>query len=158
MDNSVKLTSNKSFLSFFSVKLLGAFNDSFIQAGFLAFVTYALLNTPEHSQTLVYLASGLFMIPVFLFSALAGELSDKYDKAKLLRNLKIFEICIAVIIAVSYFNSSEAGMLLGMFLTGVEASFFTPIRLSIVPFITGKDKLITANSALESGSYITKFA
>ena len=158
MDNSEKLSSNRSFLSFFSVKLLGAFNDSFIQAGFLAFVTYALLNTPEDSQTLVYLASGLFMIPVFLFSALAGELSDKYDKAALLRKVKIFEICIAVIMAVSFTISSSRGMLLGMFLAGVEASFFTPIRLSIVPFITGQDKLIAANSALESGSYVAKFA
>lgn len=158
MDNSEKLSSNRSFLSFFSVKLLGAFNDSFIQAGFLAFVTYALLNTPEDSQTLVYLASGLFMIPVFLFSALAGELSDKYDKAALLRKVKIFEICIAVIMAVSFTISSSRGMLLGMFLAGVEASFFTPIRLSIVPFITGQDKLIVANSALESGSYVAKFA
>lgn len=158
MDKSNNLCSNRSFLSFFTVKLLGAFNDSFIQAGFLAFVTYALLNTPEQSQTLVYLASGLFMIPVFLFSALAGELSDKYDKTKLLSRLKIFEICIAAIMAVSFLTSSANGMLLGMFLAGVEASFFTPIRLSIVPFITGNDKLISANSALESGSYITKFA
>lgn len=45
MDKSNNLCSNRSFLSFFTVKLLGAFNDSFIQAGFLAFVTYALLNT-----------------------------------------------------------------------------------------------------------------
>ena len=158
MENSLPpLHKNKSFLSFMTLKLLGAFNDSFIQSGFLAF-SLAFLAKSEQSTAATYLGTAAFMIPVFLFSALAGELSDKYDKAKLLRFLKIFEIFIAVFIATSYCLKSETGMLVGMCLTGVEAAFFTPVRLSIVPFITGKGQLVTANSALESGSYVTKFA
>lgn len=159
MDNPTPLSKNGNFLSFFSVKILGAFNDSFIQAGFLAFVTSALLsNSDTHSQNMVFLATGLFMIPVFLFSTMAGEVSDKYDKARLLKCIKLFEIGIAILISASYLLKSEAGMLAGMFFAGLEAAFFTPVRLSIIPFITGKGQLIQANSALESGSYIFKFA
>ena len=159
MENQTPLSKNSSFLSFFSVKILGAFNDSFIQAGFLAFVTSALLsNSDTHSQNMVFLATGLFMVPVFLFSTMAGEISDKFDKARLLKCIKLFEICIALLISVSYLMKSEIGMLAGMFFTGVEAAFFTPVRLSIIPFITGKGQLIQANSALESGSYVFKFA
>ncbi len=158
MTETQKLTKNRSFINFLLLKYLGSCNDSFIQSGFLAFVTYALLSSPEHSQITVFTATGLFMLPVFLFSALAGELADKYDKTFLLKALKIFEICIALIITVSYFLHSETGMLLAMFLTGAEATFFTPIRLSIVPFLTEKNQLIAANSALESGSYLFKFA
>ncbi len=158
MTKKQPLSQNKSFLNFLFLKYLGSCNDSFIQSGFLAFVTYALLSSPEHSQMTVFTATGLFMLPVFLFSALAGEIADRYDKTRLLRYLKIFEICIAVIITVSYFCHSETGMLIAMFLTGAEATFFTPIRLSIVPFLTDRSQLIAANSALESGSYLSKFA
>ncbi len=156
--NSISPLRNRGFLSFFSVKLLAAFNDSFIQAGFMAFVSSALISTADSAQHMIFMATGLFMLPVFLFSALAGEMSDKYDKAKMLRYLKIFEIFIALVMGISFYTESVNGMLLGMFLAGVEASFFTPIRLSIVPFLTGKGSLIQANSALESGSYIFKFA
>ncbi len=32
------------------------------------------------------------MLPYFLFSALAGQLADKYDKAMLARRIKLFDI------------------------------------------------------------------
>ena len=152
------LSQNRSFLYFLAVKYLAACNDSFIQSGFLAFVTYALVSTHEHSQSIVFMATGLFMLPVFLFSALAGEIADRYDKAALLKGLKIFEIVIALTIAGSYLAQSETGMLIGMFMTGLEATFFTPIRLSIVPSLTAREQLVKANSAIESGSYLSKFA
>lgn len=151
------LLRNRSFASFLFLKCLGSCNDSFIQSGFLAFVTYALAGSADHSQMMVFSATGLFMLPVFLFSALAGELADRYDKTAVLRCLKILEICIALLITVSYFTGFEGGMLVAMFLTGTEATFFTPVRLSIVPFLTGRDRLVAANSAIESGSYLAKF-
>ncbi|HAV79167.1 MAG TPA: MFS transporter, partial [Erythrobacter sp.] len=38
------------------------------------------------------LASGLFILPFFLLSALAGQLADMRDKARIIRTVKLCEI------------------------------------------------------------------
>ena len=41
----------------------------------------------DHSK-LANVAAGLFILPFFLFSATAGQLADKYDKAGLIRRVR----------------------------------------------------------------------
>jgi hypothetical protein len=47
---------------------------------------------PGQAAVLSNLAQGLFILPFFLFSALAGQLADKYEKSRLIRRTRLAEV------------------------------------------------------------------
>lgn len=73
----------------------------------------------EASNLYVNIVAGLFILPFFLFSAVAGQLADKYDKARLIRYCKMAEVVIAIFACVSVFSQSVVGMLTVLFLLGL---------------------------------------
>ena len=76
----------RRFMPLFCTQFIGAFNDNFFKNAMLILVTYKLFaNRPggaESAQMLVNLAGGIFILPFFLFSAPAGQLADKFDRAR----------------------------------------------------------------------------
>src|SRR5438477_13082611 len=87
------LLKTKRFLPLFLTQFLGAFNDNVFKNALVMLITYRLAaQTGESAQILVTLAAALFILPYLLFSATAGQLADKYDRAQLARWTKIAEI------------------------------------------------------------------
>ena len=87
------LLRERRFLPFFLTQFLGAFNDNVYKNALVLAVTFhaASLSTMP-SATLVNVCAALFILPFFLFSATAGQLADKFEKARLIRFVKLFEI------------------------------------------------------------------
>jgi len=48
------------------------------------------------AQLTVPFAAGVFILPFFLFSATAGQLADKFNKARLIRIVKFVEILVSI--------------------------------------------------------------
>ena len=95
MQNQVHLLKSKRFLPLFITQFLGAFNDNVFKNAFLIWFTYDVAQKLNmNAQIMVTIASGLFILPFFLFSAIAGQLADKYEKSKLVQIIKIAEILI----------------------------------------------------------------
>ncbi|HSN70552.1 MAG TPA: hypothetical protein VLT59_03545, partial [Steroidobacteraceae bacterium] len=87
------LLRQRRFLPFFLTQFLGAFNDNVFRnalAVLIAFGTTTAIGLS--SDTLINLSAGLFILPFFLFSALAGQFADKYEKSRLIRRIKVLEI------------------------------------------------------------------
>ena len=78
-------------------QFLGAFNDSLFKQGVVLFVTYQLFSDAAREAQFSAIAQGLFILPFFLFSALAGQLADDHDKARLIRIIKMAEILIMIV-------------------------------------------------------------
>ncbi len=57
---------------------------------------------------LANLAAGIFILPFFLFSATAGQLADKFDKARLARLVKVLEIGIVLVAGAGFLAHSLA--------------------------------------------------
>jgi hypothetical protein len=74
--------------------------------------------TPE---VLTNLAAGIFILPFFLFSATAGQLADKYDKARLARLTKLLEIVIMGVALLGFMMHSLEVLLLALFLLGLQS-------------------------------------
>ena len=90
---------NRSFLSLFFTQYLGAFNDNFFRIGLATFITYKVTSiSPDQKGVLTALAVAFFMLPFFLFSAMAGELADKYRKDILIKATKVLEVIIAILV------------------------------------------------------------
>ncbi len=145
---------NRSFFALFSTQFLGAFNDNFFRNALATFVTYKVITlNPESKAVITSLAVALFMLPYFLFSAIAGELADKFSKDKLIKITKIAEVLIALLAGFGFLTSNIPLLLFVLFLMGAQSTFFGPIKYSILPDILNKKQLIAGNGLIEAGTY-----
>lgn len=75
-------------------------------------------------ELLANLAAGIFILPFFLFSATAGQMADKYDKAMLARLVKLLEMAIMGVAAAGFYLQSLTVLMIGLFLLGLHSTLF----------------------------------
>ena len=98
MSSQFALLKSRRFGPFFGTQFLGAFNDNLYKNALVVLLTFQATQwTAMKPELLANLAAGIFILPFFLFSATAGQLADKYDKARLARLVKVLEIVIMVV-------------------------------------------------------------
>ena len=144
----------RRFLPLFSTQFLGAFNDSLFKQAVVLFVTYQLFSDPHKEFQFSAIAQALFILPFFLFSALAGQLADDHDKARLIRIIKAVEIAIMVVGGAGIIFASIPLMLAAVFAMGIHSTFFGPIKYAILPQHLGKDEVLGGTGLVEAGTYI----
>ncbi|TCS65170.1 MFS transporter [Varunaivibrio sulfuroxidans] len=146
------LLKSRRFFPFFAAQFLGAANDNFYKNALVILIAYRLGG--ENAALLVTIAAGLFILPFFLFSASAGQLADRLDKARLVRLVKALEIAVMTLGAVGFLWRQE-GVLLGvLFLMGAQSSLFGPVKYAILPAIVADRDLIGANALTEGGTFL----
>jgi hypothetical protein len=96
MQASLRLLGRRRFLPLFVTQFLGAFNDNLYKSAMVILATYAIYNDETKEATFNAVAGALFILPFFLFSALAGQLADSMDKARIIRFVKTAEIFIMI--------------------------------------------------------------
>ncbi|WP_027190266.1 acyl-[ACP]--phospholipid O-acyltransferase [Fundidesulfovibrio putealis] len=145
----------RRFWPLFVSQFLGAGNDNVFKNAIAILVIYRLGDQSFVApEVLVSLASGLFILPFFLFSATAGQIADRYEKSGLIRVVKFAEILIAGLGAWSLMVPSIPGMLGVLFLLGVQATFFGPLKYAILPEQLPPDDLVDGNALIESGTFL----
>ena len=100
------------------------------------------------------LGAMLFILPYFLFSALSGQLSNKFDKAVLARWIKLLEIIIMAVAAYGFYIQSAPLLLICLFCMGTQSTLFGPLKYAILPDYLNDKELIMGNSLIESGTFI----
>jgi len=124
----------KRFAPFFWTQFCGAFNDNVFKNGLVIFIAFqTTLSMATKSNILINLAAGMLILPFFLFSSVAGQIADKYEKGMLIRYVKIFEIIIMCLAAAAFMLNSIISLLILMFLMGTQSTFFSPLKYSIIP-------------------------
>lgn len=145
---------NKPFWALFGTQFFGAFNDNFFRSAFITLVTYHLtLYSPTEKSLFVSAAFGLLMLPFFLFSPLAGQVADRFDKALIIRLVKASEVLIVSISAYGFIHKDPYFLLSALFFMGMHSSFFGPAKYSILPEILPREKLLGANGYIEAGTF-----
>lgn len=145
---------NRSFLALFCTQYLGAFNDNFFRTAMATFITYKVTTmSAQDKSVIVSLAVALFMLPFFLFSAMAGELSDKFSKDRLVKVTKFLEVIIVSLAGIGFLTTNVPLLLFVLFLMGTQSAFFGPVKYSILPDILDKKQLIAGNGLIEAGTY-----
>lgn len=155
MKNSLSLFSSKKFAPLFISQFFAAFNDNLYRTALAGFVTYVVTSLSDMEKGVtVTIALGLFILPFFLFSSLAGEIADKFEKAILIRKLKFIEIFVVALGSVGFIIGSIYLMLFVLFLMGVLATFFGPIKYSILPDHLKENELLAGNGFIEAGTFL----
>ena len=154
-NNAFKLLSARRFLPLFLTQFLGAFNDNIFKNALVILITYKIASSSNiKEEFLVTLAAGVFILPFFLFSATAGQLSDKYPKTGLIRLVKFFEIVFMGLAVAGFHLNSITLLMVTLFLMGLHSTFFGPLKYAILPEHLAETELIGANSLIEAGTFI----
>jgi MFS family permease len=148
------LLKTRRFLPLFVTQFLGAFNDNLYKSAMVILVTYAIYSDPTKEATFNAVAGGLFILPFFLFSALAGQLADGGDKARIIRIVKTAEILIMIVGAIGLLIQNIPLLLAGLFAMGVHSSFFGPIKYAILPQHLQREEVLAGTGLVEAGTYI----
>jgi MFS family permease len=154
IQNVTHLLRARRFLPLFSTQFLGAFNDSLFKQAVVLFVTYQLYSDAAKEFQFSAIAQGLFILPFFLFSALAGQLADDHDKARLIRIIKSAEIGIMLLGGAGIVLANIPLMLAAVCAMGVHSTFFGPIKYAILPQHLHKDEVLGGTGLVEAGTYI----
>ena len=148
------LFTQRKFLPFFVTQFLGAFNDNLFKNALLVIVVSSAVAGSEASTNFTTnFAVGLFILPFFLFSTTAGQLADTYDKAMLMRRVKLAEILIMLAGSYALMTQNLNFMLLILFLLGTQSAFFGPAKYSLIPQHLNSDELLAGNAQISMGTF-----
>lgn len=151
----MRLFRTRRFWPLFLTQFLGALNDNLLKNAMVMLVTYRMVTHAGHNaQMLVTLAAGVFILPYFLFSALAGQLADKYDRAMLTQVIKTIEIIIMAIAAFGLLLPNIGLLFIVLFAMGVHSTCFGPIKYALLPQHLHADELVSGNGYIEAGTFL----
>lgn len=150
-----KLLQTRRFAPFFGTQFLGAFNDNLFKNALVVLLTFQAASwTTLSAGVLANLAAGIFILPYFLFSATAGQLADKYDKAALARLVKVLEMLIMGVAAAGFALRSLPVLFAALFLLGLHSTLFGPVKYAILPQHLHEDELVGGNALVEAGTFV----
>ncbi|MEH0860857.1 MFS transporter [Halobacteriovorax sp. DPLXC-1] len=149
------LYKERKFWPLFWTMFLGAANDNVFKQALVLIITYKSVSLFGHSaEELVAFAGGAFILPYVIFSATSGQISDHYDKAKVIKVTKFTELAFMIIGAIGFITESYALLMLTLFLMGAQSSFFSPVKFSSLRAIFKDEELTTGTALIGGGTFV----
>ncbi|MFA7276741.1 MAG: acyl-[ACP]--phospholipid O-acyltransferase [Pseudobdellovibrionaceae bacterium] len=157
-DGQFSLLKKRNFLPLFITQFLGAFHDNLFKNALVVLIIYQLAQqldfTEKAQQLLTTLAAGILILPFFLFSAMGGQLADKFPKDKIMRAVKLFEILIALLGFAALLSANLYLCYATLFALGTHSAIFSPSKYSILPQHLDRGYLIAGNALLNTGTFL----
>jgi acyl-[acyl-carrier-protein]-phospholipid O-acyltransferase/long-chain-fatty-acid--[acyl-carrier-protein] ligase len=142
---------SRRFLPLFCCQFFAAFNDNFLKT---ALVFLILFGGGGNAEALITAASAVFIAPYFFLSGLAGQLADRYDKARVAQIVKLVEIFVAAVAVLGYARGSLAILFVALAGFGVLAALFGPVKYGILPDHLTREQLPAGNALIEGATFI----
>ncbi len=153
--NQFALLKDRRFAPLFVAQFLGAFHDNLFKNALVVMLLYGVgIQAVDNPELLVTLAAGLFILPFIIFSALGGQLADKFPKHRVIRIIKLAEVGIALFGVIALFTGSVVFSFVVLFTLGAQSAFFGPSKYSILPQHLKTDELIGGNALLNTGTFL----
>ena len=145
----------RRFLPLFVAQFSGALTDNVFRSALVILATYRLADSSGwNAQLVATAAGGIFILPFFLFSAIAGRLADRFDKALLIRLVKASEVVLVALAGWGFLRGSLATLMAVLFLMGLHSTFLGPLKYAILPQHLRHDELIAGNALIEAGTFL----
>lgn len=155
MSGQFELLKQRRFAPFFATQFLGAMNDNVFKVAFTGLVTYhTALFEGVDAKTAAFLISAIFIAPFVLFSATSGQISDKYDKARVMRWVKNLEIAIMAAACLGFVQHSAMILYAATFLMGLHSTLFGPVKFAYMPQHLSERELTGGNGLVEMGTFV----
>lgn len=142
------------FAPFFFTQFLGAANDNLFKFALTVLVTYQLQVSWLPAQMAGLVIGALFILPFVLLSATAGQWADKYDKARIMRAVKLLEIGIMTLAGLGFWFQLVPLLLACVLLMGLHSTFFGPVKYAYLPQHLSERELTGGNGLVEMGTFV----
>ena len=156
--NQFALLKQRRFAPFFWTQFSGAANDNLFKFGFTVMVTYQLSVSWLEPAMAGLVIGALFILPFLLFSATSGQLTDKFEKTRVIRFVKNLEVVIMLIAAFGFMSNNvnvQVPILLGCtFLMGLHSTLFGPVKFAYLPQALNERELTGGNGMVEMGTFV----
>ncbi|RXR03527.1 MFS transporter [Pseudoxanthomonas composti] len=152
--NQFALLGQRRFLPFFAVQCFGALNDNVYRQAIIGLLFWMGID-PAQRTLYTNLAPALFILPYFLFSAIAGQIAEKLEKQRLIVITTTMEIAIMSLAAVGFLTQNMLVLLIALFCTGLQSTLFGPVKYSILPSVLKPEELTGGNGLVEMGTSLS---
>jgi 1-acyl-sn-glycerol-3-phosphate acyltransferase len=148
------LLKQRRFAPFFWTQFSGAANDNLFKFAFTVLVTYELQVQWMPPALAGLVIGALFILPFLLFSATSGQLTDKFDKTRVIRVVKTLEIGIMLLAAAGFLLGNVVILLICTFMMGVHSTLFGPVKYALLPQVLAPRELTGGNGVVEMGTFV----
>jgi acyl-[acyl-carrier-protein]-phospholipid O-acyltransferase/long-chain-fatty-acid--[acyl-carrier-protein] ligase len=143
---------SRRFAPLFCCQFFAAFNDNFLKNALVFLILFKIAGSG--AESLITLASAVFIAPYFFLSGLGGQIADRHDKARVAQVIKFVEMFVSAIALVGYAYQSVPVLFVALGGYGVLGSLFGPIKYGILPDHLKLEQLPAANALVEGATFI----
>jgi acyl-[acyl-carrier-protein]-phospholipid O-acyltransferase/long-chain-fatty-acid--[acyl-carrier-protein] ligase len=154
MSKQVELLRARRFLPLLLTQTLGAFNDNLFKSAFVMLITYGAATALDPGA-IAAIAGAALIAPFFLFSATAGELADRFERARLLQIFKAAELVAVFGAAAALLTDNLLLSLALLFVLGTQAAFSSPVKYVLIPQHLTETELVDGNALMEAGTFLS---
>lgn len=146
-------TDTKSFRSVVFTHFCTTVNDNLYK---VLLILFLLKIAPARSASfIVGVTSFLFVLPFLFLASVAGSLSDKYSKSKIILITRIIEVLGVILGSICLYYKFIPGCYFVLLILGIHTAIFSPSKFGILPEIMSIDLLSNANGIMTSVTYIS---
>ncbi|OYV54848.1 MAG: hypothetical protein B7Z76_12860 [Acidiphilium sp. 20-67-58] len=145
---------DRRFAPLFWCQAFAAFNDNFLKTALVVLILYRAKGSPA----LVALAGGVFILPFLLCSGIAGEMADRFDKARVATLVKGIEIGAAGLAVAGFLAGSVPVLFAALLAFGVLAALFGPVKYGLLPDLLETARLPLANAMVDFATFLAILA
>ena len=150
--SALQLVAQRRFGPLLVSQALGSFNDNLFKYSLIILITFGALRLHGIPRAvLVPVAATVFTTPFFLFSALAGQIADRFARDRVLKLAKLAEIVLMIGAAIGFVLNSGPILFTVLFFMGAQSAIFAPAKQAALPQYLTHRELVPGN-ALISGS------
>jgi acyl-[acyl-carrier-protein]-phospholipid O-acyltransferase/long-chain-fatty-acid--[acyl-carrier-protein] ligase len=143
----------KRALSFLNIaQFTAAFNDNLFK--FLTIYLLIDLKGAVHASDITFFVGVFYVLPFLLFSNIAGAITDKVSKQKIIVWMKGLEVAIIGLGYFAYMTQTVWLCYTTVFLLSLQSAVMSPPKYSIILELVNKENVSKANSYVTSYTYI----
>ncbi len=153
--SELSLLTKRRFAPLLLTNLVDVFNDNLFKTALLMLASYGIYRAdPARAASLATIATGVFILPFFLFSALFGQIADAFERARLVQLIKAAEIGIMALGVAGFATQSIPLLLTALFLMGVHSAAYGPLKYAILPQHLAEHELLGGTGMMEAGGFV----
>lgn len=141
-----------SWFPLFATNFLTVFNDNLLK-WLVCFISIKWITTVSESSVIA-IASAMLVLPFIFLSPLAGKLSVKYEKKKVLTIGKLAEIPIMLLAACGFVFESIYMVMAGVLLLGIQSSLFSPSKYGLIRDVGGDEGISFGTGTMEMLTFV----
>lgn len=144
----------RRFYPMWATLAFGAFTDNMMRQALIIGVAFGWIGGGAVDENAVPVIGSILAVAILLFSAIGGQLAEKYETARMFRRTKLLEAAIVVFAAIGFALDSAPMLIAALFALGAQSALFSPVRIGAMPKYLRPDELVRGNGLCNAGLYV----